>query len=94
VIPVAILSSPTFDATQVDPATVALAGAQVKLIGKGDRYACAVEDANGDGLPDLLCHVLTAEFVIEPGDSVAVLEARTFGGQPIRGEDSIQIVGK
>jgi len=41
VVPVAILSSATFDATQVDPASVTLAGARVKLIGKGDRYSCS-----------------------------------------------------
>jgi hypothetical protein len=92
VVPVAILSSSTFDAQQVDPATVALAGAKVKLIGKGDKYSCSVQDVNGDGLPDLVCHVLTAQFMIEPGESVAVLEASTFGGQVIRGEDSIRIV--
>ncbi len=88
----AILSSATFDATQVDPASVALAGAAVKLIGKGDRYACSSEDVNGDGLPDFVCHVTTAQFMIEPGDSIAVLEAQTVSGEPIRGEDSIQIV--
>jgi hypothetical protein len=34
----------------------------------------------------------TAQFLIEPGDSIAVLEAETFGGQAIRGQDSIRIV--
>jgi hypothetical protein len=92
VTPVAIISDPTFDATQVDPATVSLAGAQVKLIGKGKKYSCGAQDINGDGLLDLVCHVLTAQFSIEPGSSVAVLEAKTFGGQAIRGEDSINIV--
>lgn len=92
VVPVAILSSPTFDATQVNPATVSLAGAKVKLIGKGDKYACSAQDVNGDGLLDLVCNAVTAQFLIEPGDSVAVLEADTFGGQHVRGEDSIRIV--
>jgi hypothetical protein len=92
VVPVAILSSATFDATQVDPATVSLAGAKVKLIGKGDKYSCSAQDVNGDGLLDLVCHVVTADFLIETGESVAVLEADTFGGQHIRGEDSIRIV--
>jgi len=92
VIPVAILSTPTFDATHVDPATVTLAGARVKMIGKGSHYACSSADINGDPYPDLICHVVTAQFLIEPGDSIAILEAQTFGGQAIRGEDSIRIV--
>jgi probable HAF family extracellular repeat protein len=92
VVPVAILSSPTFDAQEVNPETVRLAGASVKLIGKGDRFSCAVEDVNGDGLPDLLCHIVTAQFALQPEDTVAVLEAETFSGQRLRGEDSIQIV--
>jgi len=91
-VPVAILSSPTFDATQVKPDSVTLAGARVKLIGKGDRYACSPEDVNGDGVRDVVCHVATAQFMIEAGDTVAVLEAETFDGTPIRGEDSIKIV--
>jgi hypothetical protein len=92
VVPVAILSSSMFDATQVNPETVTLAGAKVKLIGKGDRYSCSPEDVNEDGLADLVCHVKTADFLIEPGDSIAILEAETFNGKHIRGEDSIQIV--
>lgn len=92
VVPVAILSGATFDAAQVDPATVTLAGAAVKLIGKADKYACSAQDVDGDGLLDLVCHVVTGQFFIELGDSVAVLEAKTFSGQAIRGEDSINIV--
>lgn len=92
VIPVAILSSPSFDAQQVNPATITLAGARVKLIGKGDRYSCSANDVNGDGLMDLVCHVVTTQFLIEIGDSIAVLEGETFGGIAIRGQDSIRIV--
>jgi len=92
VIPVAILSSDTFDATTVNPDTVSLAGARVKLVGKSSKYLCHEEDVNGDELLDLVCQVYTAEFMIEEGESVAVLEAETFDGAPIRGEDTISIV--
>ncbi len=81
----------TFDAIQVDPASVTLAGARVKLIGKG-KYSCSAQDVNSDGLPDLVCHVQTAQLAIQTGDSVALLEASTLSGQRIRGEDSIRIV--
>ncbi len=92
VVPVAILSSPTFDATQVNPATVTLGGARVKLIGKGGKYACSTQDVNGDELPDLVCHVVTGLFLIEPGATMAELVAETFNGTRVRGEDSIRIV--
>ena len=92
VIPVAILSSATFDAATVNPDTIALAGARVKVMGKSDKYLCSERDVNGDGLPDLVCNVYTAEFMIEIGETIAVLEADTFDGTSIRGEDSIRIV--
>jgi len=93
VIPVAILSSETFDATTVDPATVSLAGAAVKMAGKSGKYLSHIEDVNGDELMDLVCQVLTEGLVgIVVGDSVAVLTAETYDGQAIRGEDSISIV--
>jgi hypothetical protein len=91
-VPVAILSSSTFNATTVVPESVSLAGARVKLVGKSNRGLCAAEDVNGDGLLDLVCQVVTAQFIIEVGDSVAVLEADTIGGQHVRGQDSINIV--
>ena len=92
VIPVAILSSATFDATTVDPTTVTLAGAKVRLLGKATHGSCGPDDVNGDGVMDLVCHVETAALFILPGDSVAVLEATTFSGDAIRGQDSIRIV--
>jgi len=92
VIPVALLSDATFDATQVDPSTVTLAGGSVKLIAKGTQYSCMVQDENLDGKPDLLCHIDTNQLVVEPGASSAVLEAKTFNGQVVRGQDSINIV--
>jgi hypothetical protein len=92
VVPMAILSGPTFDARDVDPSTINLAGASVKLIGRGDKYACTEDDVNSDGYVDLKCNIMTTQFLIEPGESVAVFEAKTVGGTLIRGEDSISVV--
>lgn len=61
VVPVAILSSDTFDATTVDPETVSLAGTSIRLVGKSGKYLCHEEDVNGDELLDLVCQVLTHE---------------------------------
>jgi hypothetical protein len=92
VIPVAVLSSATFDATQIDPATVSLAGASIKLVGKSDKFLAHYEDVNGDGLLDLVCQVLTEDFSIEPGETTASFEAATYDGIPVWGEDSVCIV--
>ena len=94
VITVAILSSDTFDATTVDPETVSLAGAGVKMVGKSGKYLSHEEDVNNDGSLDLVCQIYTAQFGlgIEPGATIAVLEAQTYDGQAIRGEDAVRIV--
>jgi hypothetical protein len=91
VIPVAVLSTNSFDATEIDPSTVSLAGATIKLVGKGTLLSHR-EDINGDGLIDFVCQVLTEEFLVEPGETTAVLEALTVDGVAIRGEDSVRIV--
>ncbi len=91
-IPVAILSSATIDATQVDPATVTLAGAAVRLIGKGSREACSASDVNGDGRLDLVCHIAADELQLQEGDTVALLKGTTYSGAAIEGQDSVRIV--
>jgi hypothetical protein len=88
---VAILSSAEFNALTVDPATVRLEGASVKLLGNGG-YQCSAQDVNGDSLSDLVCHVKTQEFNFAPGATTGVLEAITTAGTPIRGEDSVNLV--
>lgn len=92
VIPVAILSSADFDATQVDPTTVALAGAEVAIRGKGKALAHQ-EDVNGDGLLDLVVKVETES--LDPGQfqgGYAELTGETFSGDLIVGSDEINIV--
>ena len=91
VIPVAILSSETFDATTVDPGAVSLGGGAVKRVGKKGKLLAHAEDVNADGLLDLVCQVVT-EFVNVPGDFIVVLEAETFDGNKIRAADTIRVV--
>ncbi|NIM51045.1 MAG: hypothetical protein GTO22_17650, partial [Gemmatimonadales bacterium] len=65
-VPVAIFSTADFDATTVDPSTVILADAAVKVRGKGTPMAAA-EDVNGDGLLDLVVHVETSGLALTDG---------------------------
>jgi hypothetical protein len=90
VVPVAVLGSATFDATQVDPGTVRLAGASVKVMGNGE-YDCKNQDVNADGFPDLVCKVMKEDIVIAVGDSIAILVGQTFTGERFIGEESIQV---
>ncbi len=91
VIPVAVLSTDDFDATQVDPATVSLDGQGVRVVGKGNTQA-HIEDVNGDGLNDLMVQIEDLDGSYEPGDSIATLTGETFDGRSIQGTDSICIV--
>jgi hypothetical protein len=90
-IPVAILSTPDFDAGQVDPLSVTLAGAAVRLNGRGTPQA-SLEDVNGDGLRDLVLHIVTAALQLTSGATQATLEGMTFDGKFIRGSDALRIV--
>jgi hypothetical protein len=92
IVPVAILSTESFDALEVNEDTIFLAGAGVKIAGKSGQGQCHVQDVNGDGLDDLVCHVETAEFMIQEGQDMAELTAETFDGMQVRGEDYIEIV--
>jgi N-acetylneuraminic acid mutarotase len=90
-VPVAILSTPTFDATQVDPRTVTLAGAMVASKGKGALMA-SIADVNTDGLRDLVLHFDTPALQLTATATEAVLEGKTYDGLCIRGTDTVRIV--
>ena len=90
-VPVAILSSAVFDATTVDPITVTLANANVKLRGKGTPQA-SLEDVDGDGFEDLVVHVETEALELSEEDTAAVLVATTTDGILLRGVDTVRVV--
>ena len=89
--PVAILSTATFDATTVNPITITLAEALVKLKGNGTPMA-SFQDVNGDGRLDLVVQVNTTALELSTGDTQATLTGQTFDGKSITGIDSVRIV--
>ena len=92
VVAVAILSTPTFDALTVDPTTVTLANANVRLKGKGQPQA-SFDDVNHDNLLDLVVHVETEALELTTTDKEAILIGKTLDGKTtIRGVDSIRVV--
>ena len=85
VIPVAVLSSETFDATTLDPSSIVFEGANVAFYN--------FDDINSDGLVDKIVHFRTQEITdLTKGDTEACLEAFTFDGIPVLGCDSVRLV--
>lgn len=82
--PVAILSTAAFDATTVTPQSVQLDG--------GAATKCNVQDVNGDGVDDLVCHITTSRMIIPGGISEVTLTGQTASGTLIQGAEEIQSV--
>jgi uncharacterized delta-60 repeat protein len=94
VIPVAILTTDSFDAANVDPSTVCFgdddnAGQRDCMEADGEGH---IEDVNGDGRPDLLLHYEVSQSGIDPGDTTACVSGKTFAGVNIEGCDSITTI--
>lgn len=85
-IPVAILTTATFDATTVDPALV--------LFGATGTEAAPVQvtrkDVDRDGNFDLLLYFHMQETGLGCGDTVAILTGATMSGQEIEGSDPVE----
>jgi hypothetical protein len=88
-IPVAILTTDSFDATTVDPLSVRF-GPERAAASHGRGH---IEDVDGDGDLDMLLHFRTQEAGIIAGDTSVFLEGTTTDGQPIEGADMIETVG-
>lgn len=91
VVPVAIHTTPSFDASSVDPLTVTLAGASVRMRGNGDPSS-TLADVDGDGDRDLLLHIEVRDMTLAAGDVEATLHGLTLSGDPFEGTDIIRIV--
>jgi hypothetical protein len=103
VLPVAILGSAEFDVTQIDPATVTLAGVPADQWAFEDVSMAGVCDASGDGYLDLVLHfdieTLTAVLgEVSDGDVVTLKLIGylypEYGGTPVIGFDSMTILKK
>lgn len=91
VIPVAILTTDDFDASRIDPFTVALDGASAQVKGKSGN-AGSLEDVDSDGDLDLVVQIDDMDDTYLAGTIVATLTGLTYEGMSIEGTDSICIV--
>ena len=82
-IPVAILSGGTFDATVIDSSTVVFAGAPAQKE--------SIQDVNRDGLLDVVLFFGTQDLSLQSGDTNACLTGRTVASQDFAGCDAVRI---
>ena len=80
VIPVAVLGSMNFDATQVDFSMAEFGPGRASPIHGGH-----VEDVNNDGLFDMVLHFNTQDTGIACEDTQATLSGETFSGDAFTG---------
>ena len=92
-LPVAILTTSTFDARDVAPVTVCFGDAEnatqrdcTEAHGTGH-----LEDVDGDGDTDLLLHYDAEDAGLDAGDTRACLEGETLAGTPIHGCDGVTV---
>ncbi len=94
VIPVAILTTATFDAATVDHATVRFGPAGAAEAHANRRGPIRhLEDVDGDGDRDLVFHFRQEETGIRCGDTAALLTGMTYDGRKVEGTDLIQTKG-
>jgi len=88
VIPVAVLGSVNFDATQVDFRTVVFGPDRAAPVDDGH-----VEEVNNDDFIDMLFHFKVRDTGIACGDTEATLTGQTFAGEEITGTESVRTAG-
>jgi len=85
-VPVAVLTTDDFDSSNIDPETVKFANAS--------PVRWTIEDVDGDGDIDLLFHFKTQKLDLTESSTEATLTGETYGGNPIKGTDTVTIVPK
>jgi len=94
---IAILGSATRDVTKIDSASIAIHGVATQGNGLWSLRArdaggkCSTSDVNGDGKTDLVCQFKIDARLLPSGVSSVILDAMTFSGEELRGQDSIDV---
>ena len=93
-IAVAILTTATFDATEVDHTTVTFEGASETHVNKRTGVARRhEEDVDDDGDIDLVLHFRLGATNLNCGSIEGTLMGETFDGQAIEATDAVRMIG-
>jgi PKD repeat protein len=89
VIPVAILSDASFDASGLDTDTITFGrtGNEASLVNCDKE----LRDVNGDGYRDLVCHFEARQTGFRIGDDEGILRGMTTDGRLMEGKDYVQV---
>lgn len=94
-IPVAILSTPEFDATTVDHTTVNFHGAfEAHVNHNSGEFNRHEEDVDGDGDIDLVFHFKLGDTDLDCNSIEGTLTGETYNGTPITGMDALNMIYK
>ncbi len=93
VIPVAVLSTSTFDATRISLQTVCFGDAETpsQRICREAHGRLHVQDVNGDRRPDVILHFRIQATGIDIGDTNACLTGKTDRGISFQGCDTVRV---
>jgi hypothetical protein len=86
VVPVAVLTTVDFDASDIDLDTVVFGPDQATPV------HATMSDANADGEADLLLHFRTQEIGLEPDTAELTLTAETIDGHAVAGTDAVTVL--
>lgn len=89
VLPIAVLSTEHFDATQIDPASVRFGDTGTEAIAQYWSLA----DVNGDGRTDLQFKFKTQETAIACDTTLVSITGKMYSGAEIRGTDEVKVIG-
>lgn len=88
-IPVAILTTETLNASLINSTTIRFGATGTEA----SPVKSALEDVDGDGRIDLMLHFKTQHTALQCGATSAALKGETSDGRTIGGSDSIVTVG-
>lgn len=87
---VAVLGSPSFDATSVQVSTVTFAGATPMKQGKSWHYW--IQDVNGDRIPDMVIKFQSDKLNLKKTDTSAEMKGKLTDGAPFAGRDKVKVL--